>query len=123
MGLFEVRVELFSVRDASKVQALNFIADTGATLSVIPKDVADRLDVQAEEMRIFELADGSRVSRDIGHVGFSYEGRRTILPVVIGERGDVPLLGAVTLESLGYEVDPVHRTLRPTQQYLLHVHA
>jgi len=120
MGLFAVRVEVFSLRDIQKTHILEFIVDTGATLSVIPQEIAEELGVQAEEKRIFQLANGAHVARDIGHAGFVYEGRRRILPVVIGEHGDVPLLGAVTLESLGYEVDPVHKTLRPTQQYLLH---
>ncbi len=120
MGLFQVRVEVFSLENVANAATLEFIADTGATLSVIPRDVADRLGVRPEEKQIFWLADGSHVARDVGHVGFAYEGRRRILPVVIGERGDVPLLGAVTLESLGYEVDPVHKTLRPTQPFLLH---
>ncbi len=123
MGLFQVRVEVFSIRGVHNAQALHFLVDTGATLSVMPQAVADRLGVRAEEKRIFQLADGSRVARDVGHVGFAYEGRKVILPVVIGERGDVPLLGALTLEALGYEADPVHKTLRPTQMYLLHTRA
>lgn len=120
MGLFEVQVEVYSVHDPGNARTLAFIADTGATLSVIPGEVAAELGVDPEEKRIFQLANGTHVARDIGQVGFQYEGRRTLNSVVIGERGDVPLLGAVTLETLGYEVDPVHKTLRPTQQYLLH---
>ena len=123
MGLFEVRIQVFSLRDAQNSRTLEFIVDTGATLSVIPPEVADELGVHAEEKRLFELANGSHVARDVGHVGFAYEGRRVILPVVIGQRGDVPLLGAVTLETLGYEADPVSKTLRPSQLYLLHTGA
>lgn len=121
MRLFAVRVEVFSIRDVRKARVLGFIVDTGATLSVIPPDVAEELGVEPEEKRIFQLADGSHVARDIGSVGFSYEGRRTVGSAVIGRRGDVPLLGAVVLESWGYEADPVHKLLRPSQMYLLHV--
>ncbi len=120
MGLFEVRLDVYSLQDPRKVRTLPFIVDTGATLSVIPREVADELDIRAEEKRLFQLANGSRVARDIGHAGFEYEGRWRLSTVVIGEPGDVPLLGAVTLETLGHEVDPVNRTLRPTEQYLLH---
>lgn len=123
MGLFAVRVEVFSIHDAQKARVLEFIVDTGATLSVIPQDVAEELGVQPEEKRIFQLANGSHVARDIGSVGFGYEGRRTVSSVVIGQHGDVPLLGAVVLESWGFEADPVHKTLRPSQMYLLHVGA
>ncbi len=120
MGLFAVRVEVFSNREPPKSRVVEFIVDTGATLSVIPEEIAQELGVQPEEMRIFQLADGTRVSRDLGTACFAYEGRRTTVPVVIGRRGDIPLLGAITMEALGYEADPVHRTLRPSPMYLLH---
>ena len=123
MGLFAVRVEVFSIRDVQKTRVLEFIVDTGATLSVIPQEVAEELGVQPEEKRIFQLANGTHVARDIGSVGFAYEGRRTVGSVVIGQRGDVPLLGAVVLEGWGYVADPVQKTLRPSQMYLLHVGA
>ena len=123
MGLFAVRVEVFSIRDAQKARVLEFIVDTGATLSVIPQEVAEELGVQPEEKRIFQLANGTHVARDIGSVGFAYEGRRTVGSVVIGQRGDVPLLGAVVLESWGFEADPVHNNIRPSQMFLLHVGA
>ncbi len=121
MGLFAVQVEVFSIHDAQKSRVLEFIVDTGATLSVIPQEVAEQLGVQPEEKRIFQLANGAHVARDVGSVGFAYGGHRTVGSVVIGQRGDLPLLGAVVLESWGYEADPVHKTLRPSQMYLLHV--
>lgn len=119
MGLFNVRAEVFSLRDSRVTAALEFVVDTGATYPVIPRDVADELGVELEEPRIFTLADGTHVTRDIGHVGFVYEGRRCISMVVIGEREDVPLLGATALEQLGFEADPVAKALRPARQYLL----
>ena len=120
MGLFNVRTEVFSLRDSRVTRELDFVVDTGATYPVIPRDVAEELGVQLEEPRIFTLADGAHVTRDIGHVGFAYEGRRCISMVVIGEPEDVPRLGATALEQLGFEADPVAKTLRPARQYLLH---
>ena len=119
MGLFSVPVEVFSIRDVRKSRVLEFTVDTGATLSVLPKDIAEALDVEPEESRTFLLANGSRVMRDIGHAGLVYEGRRRLLTVDIGKRGDIPVLGATALVSLGYAVDPVHRTLRPTTMYMM----
>ncbi len=123
MGLFQVRVDVYSIRDPANAQSVDFIVDTGASLSVLPREIAERLQVEIEEKQIFQLANGAHVARDIGHVGFAYEGHRRILPVVVGERGDLPLLGALTLESWGYQADPLNKTLRKSQQYLLHAHA
>ncbi len=119
MGLFNVRATVFSLHDRRNARELEFVVDMGATYPVIPRDVAGALDVEFEKPRVFTLADGTQVTRDIGHVGFAYEGRRCISTVVIGESRDVPLLGATALEELGFEADPVGRTLRPARQYLL----
>jgi predicted aspartyl protease len=40
-------------------------------------------------------------------------------PVLFGDKGSEILLGAITLEELGFSVDPIHRTLIPATAYLL----
>ena len=52
-------------------------------------------------------------------MGLEYEGRRCATLVVLGEPGDASLLGALALETLGYEVDPASMTLRAATQYLM----
>lgn len=113
MGVFQVRVRFYSLRDPTKEREIEVTVDTGATLSILPRKIAEELDVLPEGRRWFYLADGSRVSREVGSAGVEYEERRLPTTVVLGAPHDPPLLGAVALESLGYEADPVHRTLRP----------
>ena len=55
----------------------------------------------------------------MGWAGLSYDGRSAPSLVVLGEADDVPLLGAFALEGLGFEVDPVAKTLRPATLFLL----
>ena len=43
---------------------------------------------------------------------------RGAAPVVFGEPGDSSLLGVVTLEALGYVLDPLTRELRPSPMLL-----
>jgi hypothetical protein len=38
--------------------------------------------------------------------------------VIFGEAGDSVLLGALTLESLGFVLDPIRRTLEPLPMIL-----
>jgi predicted aspartyl protease len=71
------------------------------------------------EERTFILADGTKANRSLGWAGLAYDGRAGPCLVVLGEEEDVALLGAVALETLGYEVDPVAQRLRPATQYLL----
>ncbi len=119
MGLFKVRVRVFNLSDEHRGKEVDLVVDTGATCPSIPRSLAGDLGISPSEKRTFTLADGSRRSRDVGWAGLSYDGRRTPSLVVLGEPDDVPLLGAFALEGLGFEVDPVAKTLRPAAQFLL----
>jgi predicted aspartyl protease len=55
------------------------------------------------------------VERDIGGAAVEYGERRAVVPVVFGEPEDTPVLGATALESLGYQVDPVSKRLKPIE--------
>jgi len=46
------------------------------------------------------------------------EGQSATSPVVLGGPGDAPLLGAVTLETLGLMVNPLTRELLPMRLML-----
>ena len=61
----------------------------------------------------FSLADGSKLERKVCSACFEYEGEGGPAPVVYGEIGDEPLLGATTLASFGMVLHPFSRTLRP----------
>jgi hypothetical protein len=61
----------------------------------------------------FRLAEGSSIDRERGDALFFYNNQRGAAPVIFGEPGDAALLGAVTLESLGFVLDPLRRDLIP----------
>ncbi len=119
MGIFSVRVRVFSLQDDKRSREVELTVDTGATYPVLPRGLAEGVGVRLVERRTFVLANGERIERDVGYVGMEYEGRRCATLVVLGEPGDASLVGALALEALGYEVDPASRTLRPATQYLM----
>jgi hypothetical protein len=49
---------------------------------------------------------------------FEIDGTLGPAPVIFGEEGDEPLLGATTLESLGLVLDPFERRLIPMRMVL-----
>jgi clan AA aspartic protease len=118
-GVLRVRVKLFNLQDQTTLREIELVLDTGATYAVIPRGVAEELGIQPSERRTFAPADGSQVTRDLGWAGISYDGRKSPCLVVLGEEGDIHLLGSFALEGLGFEVDPVSKTLRPARQFLL----
>jgi hypothetical protein len=49
----------------------------------------------------------------VGDVVFKFNGQQGASPVIFGEKGDSTLLGTVSLEALGFILDPIRRELRP----------
>ncbi|HSZ85514.1 MAG TPA: hypothetical protein VK787_05755 [Puia sp.] len=66
----------------------------------------------------FSLADGTTVKRKISSAYFEFEGEGGPAPLVYGEEGDTPLLGAITLESIGLKLNPFTRTLHPMRMLM-----
>lgn len=97
---------------------LKFLVDSGALYSVVPGKVLRRLGIKPGKTKTFILADGSEVKRSIGQVLFRLNGGEGASPVILGEDGDSVLLGSVSLESLGFILDPLKRELRPLPMLL-----
>jgi predicted aspartyl protease len=89
------------------------LVDSGAVYSFVPRATLDRLGIAPHARQKFRLADGSTIERDRGDAVFLYAGRRGAAPVIFAEPEDAALLGAVTLESLGFVLDAVRRDLLP----------
>ena len=113
MGQFKIRVTVAHPSDPAKTAEVDLIVDTGATLSWIPKDVLERLAVPRVGRRAFMVADGRTVERETVAVIVRLDGVQANVTVVAAEPTDGHLLGATSLESLGFAVDPIHQRLVP----------
>jgi predicted aspartyl protease len=113
MGLTVLSLEVANPADADRREAVEFLVDSGAVYSFVPRAVLERLGIQPHARQRFRLADGSTIDRDRGDALFFYKGHRGAAPVIFAEEADATLLGAVTLESLGFVLDAVRRDLLP----------
>ncbi len=118
MGFVHVDVELSNPTDPQQFESIELLVDTGATLSVVPAPVLERLGVRPLGSRDFN-GFGGVVRRQTGNVTMAYDGGAAGITVVFGEPDDPPILGVTALESLGYRVDPVTGELHPTEMLLL----
>ena len=91
---------------------VNFLVDSGATYSLLPVDVWQSLGLKPKRSVTFTLADGTPIQRQVSECHLALAGQEGHTPVILGEPGDEPLLGAVTLEILGLVLDPFKRTLQ-----------
>jgi predicted aspartyl protease len=119
MGTFRVPVRVYSLADATRGEALEMLVDTGATQSIVPGAILRQLGISVERRQTFHLANGESIDRDVGWIGVLCQGHRAITLAVFGEPDDASVLGALTLEELGFEVDPRARVLKPAVARLL----
>ncbi len=96
---------------------IEFLVDTGATLVVVPADLARRLVLVPTRQQPVMVAGGRRDSWPIAEVRLTLDGREVTTPCFIAPGGP-PLLDAVALESLFLAVDPVAKRLIPVEGFV-----
>jgi predicted aspartyl protease len=112
MGTFRTDVELeHPSREGGRVLVRGALVDTGAGLSWFPRESLEPLLVRPVKIWHFRQADGTVLARWTAAVIVLAGGTSTFDEVVIGEPGDLVLLGARSLEGLNLRVDPVSMKL------------
>src|SRR5947208_110325 len=101
MGLTFLSIDIGNPARPDQTHSLEFLVDSGAVYSVVPRPLLDQLGIRPIAREEFRLADGSRVTREKGIAFFRYGDRVGGADVIFGESGDSTLLGALTLEALG----------------------
>ena len=115
MGLFYVRGSLTGPTGLREETEL--LVDTGATLLLVPRQMADRLELKPTRSQRVMIAGGQHEVWPIAEVRFALNGTETTTPCFIAPDGP-PLLGAVALESLFLGVDPVAKRLIPVEGFV-----
>jgi len=113
MGLTNITIEVGNPAKPKKTIALEFLVDSGAIYSVVPGNILKKLKLSSISEEIFTLANGEKIKRKKGYALFRLKDRVGVADVIFGEKGDIMLLGAFTLEALGLALDPLKRELKP----------
>jgi len=101
-----------------KKEAVRFLVDSGAKYSLLPKAAWQSIGLQPKRQLSFVLADGTTIERSVSEAHIALPQGEAHSPVVLGEEGDEPILGVVTLEILGLVLNPFDRTLHPMRMTL-----
>ena len=115
MGLTDVRVTIGNPADPARARDLEFLVDSGAIYSVVPREILEEIGIAPAGIERFRLADLTRIEREVGNASFTFQGKTRHSPVMFGEKGDATLLGVMTLEALGLVLDPVRQEIRPME--------
>lgn len=111
MGLTNLKITVANPQNESKQADVEFLIDSGAIYSVLDEKILKGLGVEPRSQEEFILADGSVITRKKGGLVYKHKNEVGFAPVIFGQKGDSNLLGATTLESLGFSLDPFRRQL------------
>ena len=93
---------------SAEVEALVY---TGATLTVIPRRLAEELGMRVTGRTEVETAAGG-ITLERTRVRLELEGREELVPALISDVIDKVLIGVTALEVLGLQVDPLTGRLK-----------
>ncbi len=110
MGTLSVPIEI-SASTAGRFLRTSALVDTGATHTLLPRNILEELGIKAIDRVPFQMADDRTVEYEVGEVRLRLDGRERTTLVVFGATGVMPLLGATTLELFNLAVDPVRQKL------------
>lgn len=112
MGVTYLTVDVANPARPEVVASVDFLIDSGATISVVPEPILRGLGIQPLSEQQFRLANGEVIRRQKGVALFKYGDRLGGSDVIFGQEGDMTLLGVLALESMGYALDPIRHELR-----------
>lgn len=113
MGVFQTNCEVADIRSRRKpVLVKGLLVDTGSEFSWIPEHSLRAAGVRVvKKDQAFTMANGQQITRSTGYAILRVGHFETVDEVVFGQRGDLALLGARTLEGFGATVDARGRRL------------
>ena len=118
MAITFLKVKVINPERPRRKRECEFLVDSGAVYSVVPKKILKSLGIQPTSSQEFILANGEIIKRQIWNAYFEYQGKIRTAPVIYGDEG-IFLLGATTIEALGMILDPIRRELKPLPMVLM----
>ncbi len=111
MGVTRVTAAIRNLAEPERVWEGLFLVDTGATDCLVPRQHLESIGLVPGGQRVYGLADGSEIRRDIAAAQVEFMGEFVGGTILFGDENAEPLLGVTALESVGIEVDPHNQTL------------
>ena len=117
MGHVHVKIKLTSP-STNKSVTTDSLVDTGATFTTIPKNLSEKLKLPKVAKRKVTTASGEEELTE-SYLLIELLNEKTMTPVLISDKLNRVLVGALTLEALALKVDPRTGKLEKTELLLL----
>ncbi|MDE1827638.1 MAG: aspartyl protease family protein [Candidatus Micrarchaeota archaeon] len=110
MGHTYVDAIFSNPNDSSKRAIVSGLVDTGATFSMIPKEVANKLGIKPEGKTAVRTAKGVMML-EYAVVKTKIDGEESVFKTLINPVINKSLIGVIVLEALGFKVNPITKKL------------
>ena len=114
MGLFKTKLTVWNPATPGPTEEFDLWVDTGAAYSWLSRARLEGLGIRSTARMQFQTIEGKLIERDVAPLFLKFDGRTGGDTVVLAEAGDMEVLGAHSMESLGLAADPVQKKLVPT---------
>lgn len=111
MGVTRARFRVANPAKPENTIEIEAVVNTGSTLSWIRRRRLESLGIKPYRRQAFKTITGQMVERDVAAAMIIYDDHVAVTDVVAAEDTDTEVIGAITLEALGYRVNPVTRRL------------
>lgn len=108
-----VNVRVSNLRDRARAFTIRAFVDSGSVDSAMPSRLLRRIGLRPAGVQGYEGWGGRRLRRPWGFAFFEVQGKLCATRVTFEPPSELPTVGAVTLEELGFDLDMQNGTLRP----------
>lgn len=111
MGIVDTNVIVSNPANRNRRWEGQFLVDTGATDSLVPRQHLEAIGIRAEGQRTYVLADGTEIRIDIAVARIQLMGEIVGSTILFGDERAEPLIGVTALACLGIEIDSFNQHL------------
>ena len=111
MGVLRAAVTIRNPADRTRSWQGNFLVDTGAIDTFVPRPQLEAIGLAPCRQRTYETADGRQVTVDVTVGEIEILGELVGGTIIFGEAAAEPRIGVTALGSAGVEVDPLNQQL------------
>ena len=97
--------------DRERMETVDALVDTGASYSMFPRSMLERLGIEKRLVLPFEQADGGVINRDVGLAVLVLNDTESPMRVIFGDEGADSLIGSNALQEFLLLIDPVGEQL------------
>lgn len=95
-----------------------FLVDTDVQHSLVPRKHLQAIGIEPEGTRLFELADGTSATLEVGAALLDFMDEHAPVNVIFGADDAAPVLGRIALASAALRLDPVNQRFERTKRFL-----